>query len=497
MNDGYTSQAHKNKNVPIDQGKMLGGTSSLNYLVYLRGMKEDYENWGKDNEGWGLDEVLPYFKKAENFKTISDIKGNSSCLHGTEGYLGVRQLRWRKKTKKILQAFKENGHKIVEDTNDFKNNMGYGEPQFTIDNDIRQSTAVAYIRPIKGRSNLKIMLNSLVTKIEIKDKKAVGVIIEQKDKKPIFLKARKEVIISCGAFNTPKLLMLSGIGSKKELEKHRIDLIHDSPQVGNNLQDNPLVNIGITGEKDLLSKFENLDVLKNLKTFPTPLIIGRVALNRKKKTPDYHMSIFPLPADSDYPSIFCDYINDLDDNICATQKAAGLKREVFYAAISLLHPESKGRVELQGKDPHTPPAIYLGYYTVKEDLERHAKCIEHYVNVINTTYFKINEGKVVYQKIKKCESYTFLSRDYWECYALNVVDSMWDFTGTCRMGSEGVVDARLKVSGLENLRVVDASVIPVAISSGNINAVVIMVAEKASDIIKVDNGYIKKKKKEL
>ncbi|KAM3963602.1 LOW QUALITY PROTEIN: ecdysone oxidase [Aphomia sociella] len=211
-NDGYVAQAHLTRNIHISRGKMLAGSSGNNYMLHVRGNKADYNYWVDGNSGWDWNNVTQYFKKNERLNDYTILKSKTKHLHSSHGYLGITRPLWEGKVEKYFDAFKENGHKILLDTNGYHQN-GYSLPQFTIDDHIRQSTSEAYLRPIKNRCNLYILRNTFARKILFEDYKTViGVEVKLPNRDVIMLKADKEVILSAGAINSPQLLMLSGIG---------------------------------------------------------------------------------------------------------------------------------------------------------------------------------------------------------------------------------------------------------------------------------------------
>lgn len=217
---------------------MLGGSSGANYMFYVRGNKADYDSWAQQgNEGWDWDNVIEYFKKRERLKDHTILNSSSADLHNTNGYLGITRPIFPEITKDYFEAFKENGHEILVDTNGHQQ-IGYSAPTFTIDNHIRQSTANAFLSTIRERTNFYVLKNTMVRKIVFDDSKnAIGVEVTLPDSRTIKVMVRKEVIVSAGAVNSPQLLMLSGIGPENHLKEMNIDVLLDSPNVGDNLQD--------------------------------------------------------------------------------------------------------------------------------------------------------------------------------------------------------------------------------------------------------------------
>ncbi|XP_028030716.1 glucose dehydrogenase [FAD, quinone]-like [Bombyx mandarina] len=487
VNDFYSSQAHKTKNIHYTRGKMLGGSSGANYMFYVRGNKADYDSWAEQgNPGWNWDAVLKYFKKSEKLNDVSTLRSKSAELHGLDGYLGVTIPSWNKYSKKYFPAFKEAGYNVLEDTNG-PEQLGYSHLQYTVDDSIRQSTATAFLGPIKDRKNLFVLKNALATKIIFDyNRKAVGVELILKKFKMIRVLAKKEVILSAGAINSPQLLMLSGIGPSLHLIEKNIKVLVDSPNVGQNLMDHPITVLSIAGGNDINTVIDNLFILSNLDKFPTPVFIGHGALNKSQSIPDYQACVFPLPMYSPLSLLVCSFTYGLVDEICNTFSNVVKKSETVFVMLSLLHPKSRGEVKLATKIPYDKPRIYTGYYSNGEDLEKHARSVEDFLKILNTTLFRSVNAHVVDMHVPQCKFLPLGIHEYWKCHILNTASTEWHPSGTCAMGPTGVVDERLRVRGVSGLRVVDASVIPI-IPSANTNAPTIMIAENACDMIKTDH----------
>lgn len=469
---------------------MLGGSSGANYMLYVRGNKADYESWVEQgNKGWDWDEVTAYFKKSERLDDKVILKSKSANLHGTKGYLGVTRPVWKKRTQHYFDAFKENGHKILIDVNGHEQ-LGYSAPTFTVYNNLRHSTANAFLSPIRHRPNLFVLKNTLTRKILIDDnKRAIGVEIMSSNGKIVKVFSHKEVIVSAGALNSPQLLMLSGVGPKEHLQDMGIPVILDSPNVGNNLHDHMTVYIAIKGKREITHSDVNLEVLSNLNKFPVPVIFGQVAVNKTQTYPDYQTILFVEPARSLVVPAFCTSILRLRDNLCERLVRRTQDSDVLVGGLSLLQPKSRGRIRLKNNDPLTKPLVYAGYYSDLSDLENHINYFKDYISIINTTYFRSIKSEVAFVDIDECINVPKGSYEYLKCYILNTVTTLWHPVGTCAMGPDdkAVVDERLRVRGVTRLRVIDASVMP-TITRGTTNAPVIMIAEKGADMIKLDNG---------
>ncbi|XP_037298046.1 L-sorbose 1-dehydrogenase isoform X1 [Manduca sexta] len=489
VNDGYTSQAHITKNIHFTRGKMLGGSSGANYMFYVRGNKRDYDEWEENGlEGWSWDSVLPYFIKSERLRSDEILSSPSADLHGTDGYLGVTRPTWQGRVENDLAAFKENGHEILIDTNGYKQ-LGYSLPTYTIDNKIRQSTSVAYLRPIKDRKNLRVLTKTYCRKILFDENmRAVGVEVNLPNGNIVNLMADKEVILSGGAFNSPQLLMLSGIGPRKHLEEMDIKVLFDSPNVGENLQDHPLVPIVINKGRNASSFVENVEIINNLDKFPNPALMGHVALNKSQTFPDYQTIAYPVSAGSILPTILCSHVFRYVNDYCVSMTQVMEKNQALITGVSLLRPESKGRVYLKSKDPKKKALIVSGYYTNPSDLEKHTRSVEDYLTVLNTPHMrKLNA--TVFDYLRQCRGIKKNSHKFWKCYILNTVTTLWHPVGTCAMGpkGQGVIDSRFRVYGTKGLRVIDGSAMW-KIVRGNTNAPIIMMAEKGADEIKKAYG---------
>ncbi|KAJ0171323.1 hypothetical protein K1T71_012873 [Dendrolimus kikuchii] len=487
QNDGYTAQAHKTKNIHLTRGKVLGGSSSINYLFYIRGNSANYDEWEKlGNVDWNWKSVLPYFKKSERLKDKEILKSSSGSLHSDDGLLGITRPIWHE-TKKYLNIFHENGHNIHLDVNGY-DQLGYSLPQYIIDDGQRQSTAYSFLRPVATRPNLFIIKNALVREIAIKDNKAEGVRVKIGGKIKTF-KVKREVILSAGVFNTPQLLILSGIGPKEHLEDIKIKTVFNNHNVGRNMQDHPMVIVAFTTEQDPSPKTQYAEILSNLDKIPIPLIMGFGALNKSANIPDYQMIGAAVHSYSLLGTILCTNLFGLQDDVCAALTNAGQKSKVFLALFSYLRPKSKGHLKLRSSSPDDKPIITTNYFSDSEDLDKFASCIEDYLTVLNTTSLIEVKAQVIDIGVKQCKNFTFNSHDYWKCYILNTVNTNYHSVGTAKMGvyGDGVVDSRLKVWGAKALRVIDSSVMP-TIVSGNTMAATIMIAEKGADIIKADHG---------
>ena len=450
---------------------MLGGTSALGYFLYSRGHPSDYDNWATITKDptWEWDNVLPYFKKSERIEDANFLMSEDLSNHGINGLVGLTKDS-RERLNDILGSFKELGNDIVSDPG---SRLGYSKPFLYLGAGIRQSSAVAFLQPAKDRQNLHVLKNTLVTKINFdENKNAIGVQAVLENGETINIKASKEVIISGGTFNSAKLLLLSGIGPKEDLECKNIEVISDLP-VGKNLQD----HIGVV----ILHAMEKSGPVNlNPSIHPGAPTVGFTALDKSQKYPDYETMSFS--AHSRLILFFCSFGYRLSYDICDNTYVSMAGRMGLFSEIVNLRPKSRGEVTLRSLSPMDPPVIRSGYLSDESDLDDLVKYIKDFIPVVNTTYFKSVNAEM-FDPSGSCSEFENGSDEYWKCYAACMFSGMSNYVGTCSMGS--VVDSRLRVIGVQRLRVADASVMPV-ITRGNTNGPVVMIGEKVSDFIKED-----------
>jgi choline dehydrogenase-like flavoprotein len=450
------------------RGKGLGGSSAINAMVYIRGHRSDYDQWAAlGNPGWSFADVLPYFKRSED---NADFDGE---YHGKGGPLAVNKLRTDNPVQQtFLQAAQEAQFRLREDFN-ADEHEGLGVYQVTQKNGERWSAARAYLHPHMGsRANLRVETKAQATRILFEGKRAIGVEYRQ-GKQTKRLLARREVILASGAFQTPQLLMLSGVGDSAALGQHGVASVHHLPGVGQNLQDHPDFVFGF------LSDNPNFNGI-SFKGLPRLLrAIGQYRRERRGPITSNFAEcggFLKTRPDLEVPDIQLHFGMALADD-------HGRKRHVgtgFTCHVCVLRPKSRGHVALASADPLAPPLIDPNFFGDPADLETMVAGFKTTRRLLETPALKALQKKDMFAEgVETDEQIRALLRAR--------VDTVYHPVGTARMGSDplAVVDAKLKVHGLEALRVVDASVMPTLIG-GNTNAPTIMIGEKAADMIKAE-----------
>ena len=448
------------------RGKCLGGSSSINGLIFIRGQKEDYDHWAAlGNSGWSWDDVLPYFKKAE---------GNDRLglpLHSQDGPLRASSI---KKKHPLVEAFIESANQLgVPKTEDFNNleQEGVGYYQLSTHNGLRCSAAVAYLKPIRSRKNLTVITDAQASKILFDGRKAVGIeYIKSGHRQSI--RAHHEVILSAGAIQSPQLLQLSGIGPASLLKEFGIPVLQDSPGVGENLQDHLQyrliyeLNQNISTNVQLSSLLGKMKIGLDWLLFregPLSIGINQGGLFTKvmpqSKTPDIQFHMATLSADM----------------------AGGQVHPFpgFTMSVCQLRPESRGYVRIASPDPLVPPKMMANYLSTQYDRETSVAAVKFARKLAQTAPLKnLIECEIKPDNPQSDEDLLQFCR--------NNGATIFHPTGTCQMGPDdqlnAVLDSRLRVRGVIGLRVVDCSAMP-TIPSGNTNWPAVMLGEKASDLI--------------
>jgi choline dehydrogenase len=458
----------------IPRGKVLGGSSSTNAMAYVRGNKEDFNEWASlGNQGWSYEEVLPYFIKSEHNE---DFQGR---FYGKNGPLHVSYSRQPHPLGNVfIQACNEKGIPHNEEYNGAEQ-FGASLLQFTIKNNIRHSTAAAFLTPVLGRENLKVKTSTRVSRILIENKKATGVEVILKNGEKEVFNCRKEIVISAGAIQSPQILLLSGIGDGAYLKTFGIDVKHQLRGVGLNLIDHvwsgvtawvnvPTNNDVLKPMNKVLALFQHL-LFKKGALGNSPLTANAfLASNKGLIRPDLQFHFAPSGVKEDYST-------DIYD-VSTYPKKSGVG-----ILVILIRPESRGYVGLKSADPLDAPLIQPNVLSDVRDLEVLKKGILKAKEVLEAKAFqKYLQGNVYFPKRFDNENL--------EEHIKKSLETLYHPVGTCKMGQDNmaVVDSKLKVHGLEGLRIADASIMPTIIS-GNTNAASIMIGEKAASMILESN----------
>jgi choline dehydrogenase len=458
------------RNLWWPRGKVLGGSSSINAMCYIRGVPRDYDEWvGMGAEGWGWNDVLPWFKRAECNERGAD------ALHGADGPLKVSNLRYTNElSRAFIEAATQAGHRRNDDFNGPEQD-GFGLYQVTQTNGARCSSAVAYLDPAKPRTNLTVITNALATRVEFdqpgKQHRATGVSYLEGARTRV-ARASREVLLCGGAINSPQLLMLSGIGPAEHLLEHRIGVRVDLPGVGGNLQDHlDACTLQHSTKKVTYDHISDITTAWNYYLHRQGVGTSNVAeaggFLRSRLAPDERddVQFHFVPA-------------MLDDHGRHRLKGWG-----YTLHACNLRPHSRGRIALHSTDPTHKPHIDAGYLTDPggDDLRHMIECVRLSREILAQPAFAPYRGDEIFPGAHATDDTAI------EAFIRAKAETVYHPVGSCRMGRaddhEAVVDPQLRVRGIEGLRVVDASVMPKLIG-GNTNAPTIMIAEKAADLIR-------------
>lgn len=470
--DKYAWQFHteeepylNNRKMHCPRGKVLGGSSSINGMVYVRGHAKDFDEWEAHGaKDWNYQACLPYFQKAESW-----YKGNDA-YRGGNGEIGVNNGNEMKNPlyTAFVKAGEQAGYDITADYNG-RQQEGFGPMHMTVKNGVRSSTSREYLDPVKSRKNLTVVTGALVTKVLLEDKAATGVEYQVKGKTHN-AKSSKEVILSAGSIGSPHILQLSGIGETHALNTAGIEVKHHLPGVGQNLQDHlefyfqykckqpitlnrklGLISKGLIGARWLLNR-SGLGATNHFES------CAFIRSKPQVEWPDIQYHFLPAAIRYDGKSAF-----DGDG---------------FQVHVGHNKPKSRGSVTIQSSDPKVPPKIVFNYLQHKEDIEGFRACVRLTREIISQSAFDdFRDGEIQPgEHIQSDEEIDAFVRD--------AVESAYHPSCSCKMGEDdmAVVDSDTKVHGIKGLRVVDSSIFP-TIPNGNLNAPTIMVAEKAADII--------------
>ena len=454
------------RQVQHDRGKVLGGSSSINGMVFVRGNALDYEGWRQSGcEGWGYADVMPYFKRMETYS------GGEDDFRGIDGPLHVHRAEPKEPLAlAFIEAGKQAGYKTTDDISGYCQE-GFGVFDRTVFKGERWSAARAYLDPVRSHSNLTVVTHALVQRVVINENRATGVIYQNEKGRLVSASAIKEVILSAGAVGSPHLLMLSGIGPEDHLDSMGIDVQADLPGVGQNLNDHP----------DFVLKYKCLQPVSLWpKTKPLAMAAAGVQwlLTREGICASNHfdaLACIRSGAGVEYPDLQITI-----SPIAVDDNWAPLKEHAFQIHVGLMRAHSRGRIELRSNDPADTPRIFVNYLQDQRDRELLRKGIRLVRELVEQPAFTNLKGDEIFpgpdiqsdgDLDKKLNTHT---------------TTQWHLSCTARMGAatdrHAVVDACGQVHGFSGLRVVDASIMPF-VTNGNTNAPTIMIAEKLSDVI--------------
>ncbi len=455
------------RRVHTPRGKVLGGSSSINGLVYVRGNPLDFERWAAEGaSGWAYRDVLPYFKRAERRNEGGDAyRGDAGKLHTRRGPLDnpLNQV-W-------LEAGRQAGYPLTKDMNGFQQE-GFGPMDMTVEGGRRSSAANAYLRPAMRRRNLAVRTHSLATRLLFDQRRAVGVAYRRGNEEHT-ASARLEVIVSAGPIQSPKLLKLSGVGPAQELAQHGIKVVHDLPGVGENLQDHLEFYFQ-------MACTQPVTLYSHMSAFRKALIGVRWLLTKNGLGATNHFEtggFIRSRAGVRYPNIQYHFLP-----MAVSYDGSSLAREHgFQAHVGPMRSQSRGWVRLASADPNEKPKVFFNYLSRPEDWEEMRACVRLTREVFAQPAFAPYRGREIQPGtgVQSDEQIDEFVREH--------VESAYHPSCSCRMGRaddpRAVVDPQARVIGIEGLRVVDSSIMP-SITTGNLNAPTIMLAEKAADHIR-------------
>ncbi len=453
------------------RGKTLGGSSSINGMLYVRGNPADFDGWAQmGNRGWSFDDVLPYFRKSEDYK-----QGADPDYRGKDGPLKVEDYRTiLPLTHRFIEAAQEAGHQFSNDLNG-RQPEGVGYSQMTRKGKWRGSTAQTFLKEAQGRPNLQVETEALATKLLFEGKRCVGVAFRQSGR-DVEVRAAKEVILCGGAINSPHLLQISGVGPAEHLQSIGVPVVHDLPGVGANLQDHYVARIShrVRDSISINKLSRGLRLAWNVGRF---FVEGRGALTFGVTTAQVFTRSSPEKASPDLQLLFTPASYD-------ASKFGELEQEDgMTVAVCPVRPDSRGTIMAAGPDPAKPPIITPNYLSDPNDVR------VLLAGIRQTRAIFASPAVAKYSVVETLPGRDVVTDDGLLDYAKRFGTTIYHPVGTCRMGEgpAAVVDQRLRVHGVAGLRVIDASIMP-TLTTGNTNAPTIMIGEKGAEMIKEDHA---------
>ena len=464
--ESITEPHVNNRRMNCPRGKVVGGSSSINGMVYVRGNPLDYDEWESSGAtGWNYQNCLPYFKKLENHQCLSsEYTGNDGPV-AVSGGNNMRNPLYRA----FINACVEAGYTETEDYNGFRQE-GFGQKFMNVDKGIRASTGHAYLKKAKKRSNLTVVKHALVTKVLFNGKTATGVKCDIRGDIKKFT-ANKEVILCAGSIGTPQLLQVSGVGPRDVLEAASIELVHESPGVGQNLQDHLEFNFQYRCREPITLNSE-------LGLFKKALIGARWLLFKTGLGRSNHFescAFIRSKAGVKWPDIQYHFL----PGAITYDGTVAFKGHGFQVHVGHNKPTSRGHVRVTSKDIKKHPDILFNYLETEEDKQGFRDCVRLTREIMSQAAMSRYRGEVIQPTDDVQDD------DQIDAFVRDAVDSAYHPSCSCKMGIDpmSVVDPDLKVHGLSRLRIVDSSVFP-TIPNGNLNAPTMMLAERGADLIK-------------
>ncbi|XP_036339661.1 glucose dehydrogenase [FAD, quinone]-like [Rhagoletis pomonella] len=486
--------AFKDRRCYSPRGKMIGGSGAINVMLYVRGHRKDYDSWAHEgNKGWGWDDVLPYFERSvhpvgndthpNSYVILNEFPVNDADIENMI-YEGIAELGISR-----VSQFTEGSE------------TGYANIPGTYQNGRRMSTGKTHLAAVAQRPNLHVIKNAVVTKLNFDESgrqvRSVSFVLQ--DKYELNVGIEKELVLSAGTIESPKLLMLSGVGPAEHLIEFDIPIMHDLP-VGDNFQDHVQVVTFFKLNEHEAKSFQIADALDSIYNYlihqngplasqGTASLTGFVNTLRDSPYPDVAFHHFAFRrGDFAALQIFLDGLN-FNDNFKAQIRQALDTSDILGMFNVLSNPKSKGNIRLRSADYKDPPKLTHNYFSELEDLETLLRAMRFQEQLLNTAAYKAMKAALLLPTIDECDIYELQSDDYWRCYIKYFSSTTYHLTGTVKMAPEEdqthCVNPRLQLGGCSNVRVADASIMP-KVPSANTNAATIMIAEKAVDFIRDD-----------